>query len=111
MVARSADTRAAASRVAKSLVDKGRPDDAVAVLAVWAVTGPNGQEGRGLLAEALRIDPASRLAKLAFERLEGIAGEHALLEEAIARWSADEVSRVDGEMARRSFVRAQVGFN
>jgi hypothetical protein len=111
MAAGSAQTRAAASRVAKGLLDKGRPDDAVAVLAAGAPNGPNDHEGQGLLAEALRIDPASRLAKLAFERMEGIPGDHASLEEAMARWSFDEISRVDREMARPSFVRAQVGFN
>ncbi|HLK36596.1 MAG TPA: FHA domain-containing protein [Polyangiaceae bacterium] len=109
--AQAAQTRVAASRVAKGLLDKGRPDDAVAVLAVWAASGPNDTEGQNLLAEALRIDPSSRLAKLAFERMEGISGDHAPLEEAIARWSDAEIARVDREMARPSFVRAQVGFN
>ena len=71
----------------------------------------NDPEGQNLLAEALRIDPGSRLAKLAFERMEGIAGDHKPLEEAIARWSAEEIARVDGEMARPAFLRAQVGFN
>jgi hypothetical protein len=103
--------RAAASRVAKGLLKKGQSDDAVAVLAAWAATGGNDPEGQNLLAEALRIDPGSRLAKLAFERMEGIAGDHKPLEEAIARWSAEEIARVDGEMARPAFLRAQVGFN
>jgi hypothetical protein len=107
----SAQSRSAASRVAKGLLDKGQPAEAVAVLAAWAASGPNNGEGQNLLAEALRIDPAARLAQLAFERMEGIAGDHALLEEAIARWSVDEVNRVDREMARPAFVRAQVGFN
>src|SRR3974390_3095873 len=100
MASGSALPRAAASRVAKGLLDKGRPDEAVAVLAVWAATGPNDPEGQELLAQALRIDPSSRLAKLAFERMEGIAGDHAALEEAIARWSGEEIARVDREMAR-----------
>src|SRR5579862_9180105 len=91
--------RAAASRVAKGLLKKGQSDEAVAVLAVWAVTGGNDAEGQNLLAEALRIDPSSRLAKLAFERMEGIAGDHKALEEAIAHWSAEEIARIDGEMA------------
>ncbi len=39
-------------------------------------TGPNDQEGQTLLAEALRIDPSAALAKSAFERMEGIAGDH-----------------------------------
>jgi hypothetical protein len=43
--------------------------------------------------------------------MEGIAGDHAPLEAAMARWSAEEVARVDREIARPAFVRAQVGFN
>jgi hypothetical protein len=106
-----ARARAAASRAAKGLIDKGRPNEAVALLAAWAANGANDVEGQGLLAEALRIDPASVLAKLAFERMEGIVGDHAPLEEAIARWSVEEVARVEREMARPAFLRAQVGFN
>jgi hypothetical protein len=103
--------RAAASRVAKGLLGKGRPQDAVAVLAAWAASGANDAEGQNLLAEALRIDPASQLAKLAFERMEGIAGDHAVLEQAITRWSADEIAKAERELARPAFLRAQVGFN
>ena len=106
-----AQARAAASRVAKGLLSKGRPDDAVAVLAVWAASGANDPEGQNLLAEALRIDPASQLAKLAFERMEGIAGDHAALETAITRWSLEELGRAERELARPAFLRAQVGFN
>jgi FHA domain-containing protein len=103
--------RAAASRVAKWLLDKGRPDEAVALLAAWAANGPNDPDGQNLLAEAFRIDPSAAVAKLAFERMEGIAGEHATLDEAIARYSADELGRLEREMARPAFRRAQVGFN
>ena len=106
-----AQARAAASRVAKGLLGKGRPDEAVAVLAAWAASGANDPEGQNLLAEALRIDPASQLAKLAFERMEGIAGDHAALETAIARWSIDELARAERDLARPAFLRAQVGFN
>src|ERR1700723_923889 len=106
-----AQARTAASRVAKGLLKKGRRDDAVGVLAAWAASGANDEEGQNLLAEALRIDPASVLAKLAFERMEGISGEHAPLDQAIARWSVDELARVDRELARPAFLRAQVGFN
>src|SRR5882672_3264114 len=106
-----AQARAAASRVAKGLLGKGRPDEAVAVLAAWAVSGGNDPEGQNLLAEALRIDPASPLAKLAFERMEGIVGDHAALETAIARWSLDELGRAEKDLARPAFLRAQVGFN
>jgi hypothetical protein len=93
------------------LLDKGQAGEAVSVLAAWAAIGPNDAEGQGLLAEALRIDPGSQLAKLAFERMEGIAGEHAPLDEAIARWSAAEITRVEREMARPAFYKAQLGFN
>jgi hypothetical protein len=106
-----AQARAAASRVAKGLLKKGRADDALGVLAAWAASGANDAEGQNLLAEALRIDPASVLAKLAFEKMEGIAGDHAALEQAMARWSLEELARVDKELARPAFLRAQVGFN
>jgi hypothetical protein len=105
-----AQARAAAVRVAKGLLDKGRADEAVAMLAAWAANGPNDVEGQNLLAEALRIDPSARIAQLAFERMEGIAGDHAPLDEAIARWTLETVMRVEREV-RPSFVRAQVGFN
>jgi hypothetical protein len=97
--------------LARALLDKGKPGDAVEVLAVWAANGPNDAEGQGLLAEALRIDPASRLARLAFERMEGITADHALLDEAVGRWSAEEITRLDRAMARPGHLRAQVGFN
>jgi hypothetical protein len=103
--------RASAARVAKWLVDKGRPDDAVALLAVWATNGPNDVEGQELLAAALRIDPSAPLAKLAFERMEGVGNDQAPLDEAIARWSTEELKKLEREMVRPSFFRAQVGFN
>src|SRR5271165_6186429 len=104
-------TRESASRVAKWLLDKGRRDDAVALLAAWAANGPNDAEGQNLLAEALRVDPASRLARLAFERMEGVTGDHAPLEDAITRWSPEEIRKLEREIGRPSFLRAQVGFN
>jgi hypothetical protein len=103
--------RETAGRVAKWLNDKGRGADAVALLAVFAASGPNDAEGQGLLAEALRIDPSSQLAKLAFERMEGVSGDHAALDEAIARWNMGELSKLEREMVRPAFLRAQVGFN
>ncbi len=103
--------RASAARAAKGLLERGRPKDAVALLAAWAANGANDVEGQGLLAEALRIDPGSRLAKFAFERMEGIAGDHGELEAAIAEWSPAVVERSEQEIARPAFRRAQVGFN
>ena len=103
--------RANAARVAKWLVDKGRPDDAVALLAVWASSGPNDGEGQGLLAEALRIDPAASVAQQAFEQMEGVDGDHAELEQARTRLGAEELAKLEVEMRRPSFRRAQMGFN
>src|SRR5581483_1633310 len=77
------ELRATAGRVAQSLVEKGRPDDAVALLSAWAVAGPNDSEGQQLLAEALRIDPSARVAQEAFERMERISGNHVELEGAL----------------------------
>src|SRR5262249_38674233 len=80
------EARASASRVAKWLLGKGRSADAVSVLSVWAASGPNDATGQALLAEALRIDPSAALAKMAFERMEGIRGDQALLDAAIQQF-------------------------
>ncbi len=103
--------RAVALRVAKWLVEKGRPDESVALLAAWAANGPNDAEGQGLLAEALRVDPAARIAQMAFERMEGVPGEHAELDATIARYASEELAKLEAEMRRPSFRRAQMGFN
>jgi len=107
----TAELRASAGRVATWLVEKGRPDDAVALLAAWAVAGPNDSEGQQLLAEALRIDPSARVAQEAFERMEGIPGEHPALTAALGQFSREEVTRLEAEMRRPTFRRAQMGFN
>src|SRR5579883_1662643 len=111
MTQTASGARASASRVAKWLLDKGRPDDAVQLLSAWAASGPNDAEGQNLLAEAFRIDPSNAVAKLAFERMEGIAGNHAPLEAAIGKWNEQELSKLETEMKRPNFRRAQVGFN
>ena len=103
--------RDSASKVAKWLLEKGRPDEAVNVLTAWAVTGPNDLEGQQLLAEALRIDPSAAVAKAAFERMEGISGDHSALDLAILKYDAAEISRLEREISKPSFRRAQVGFN
>ncbi len=107
----SSEVRAQVARLAPWLVDKGRPDEAVALLAVWAANGPNDSEGQNLLAEALRIDPSARLAQMAFERMEGVAGEHSELAAATAHYSVEAVQRLFSELQRPTFRRAQMGFN
>jgi pSer/pThr/pTyr-binding forkhead associated (FHA) protein len=107
----TAEDRARAAKVAKYLVEKDRPDEAVALLAAWAARGPNDPSGQALLAEALRIDPSSREAQLAFERMEGISGEHSLLDAAQAKYSSAELLRLESEFKRPTFRRAQMGFN
>lgn len=105
------ETRASAGRVAKWLVEKGRPDEAVYLLAAWAAAGPNDSEGQQLLAEALRVDPSAKVAQQAFERMEGVLGDHSDLDAAIARYGREELERLETEMRRPSFRRAQMGFN
>src|SRR5580693_6410572 len=98
MTSAQPDPRALALRVAAALRDKGRSAEAVLVLSAWAASGANDTEGQALLAEALRLEPKSAIAKMAFERMEGItASDHAELEQAIARYPAEELARLDRE--------------
>jgi hypothetical protein len=106
-----AEDRALAHRVAKLLVEKGRADEAVAVLAAWAASGPNDAVGQELLAEALRLDPGSAIAKLAFQRMEGVPGDARALDEAIARFDSKALLELERQNKRPTFNRAQLGFN
>lgn len=110
MTQSTSETRSQALRVAKWLVDKSRPDEAVALLSAWAAV-ENDAQGQELLAEALRIDPSSPLAQMTFERMEGIAGDHRALEQAIAAYTPEAVTQLEQEMRRPTFRRAQMGFN
>ncbi len=105
-------SRSSAAKVARWLVGKEKRDEAVALLCSWAANGPNDKDGQELLAEAFRLDPGSQLAQLAFERMEGIsAKDHGPLDDAIARWTAEEIAKLEKQIARPNFMRAQVGFN
>lgn len=86
MTAGASETRAVASRVAKILRDRGRNDEALAILSACAAAFANDQEGQALLAEALRIDQNSTLARMAFERMEGVKGNHAELDSVIGKY-------------------------
>jgi len=103
--------RTSASKVAKWLVDRARVEDAIMVLCAYASTGPNDAEGQQLLAEALRLAPGSPIARQAFERMEGIVGNHALLEQAIVRFDGNALAQFERQMHPAGFARAQVGFN
>ena len=104
--------RESASRIAKWLVERGKTPDAVDILCALAAAGPNDASGQAVLAEAIRLDPGSPIARMAFERMEGIPGtDHAILDAAILRFNEAELARFGREMAPASFRRAQVGFN
>jgi pSer/pThr/pTyr-binding forkhead associated (FHA) protein len=105
--------RDAALKIARWLISKDRSADALALLCVGAVSGPNDAAGQELLAEALRLVPNSPIAKAAFERMEGkgTAGDHAALDEAIQRFGPAEIEKLEKERSRPQFMRAQVGFN
>jgi FHA domain-containing protein len=105
------ENRGVAARVARLLVQKDRPDEAVQLLSAWAARGPNDTAGQGLLAEALRINPAAKAAQQAFERMEGIAGSHAELDAAIERFDSTELERLQKGLESPTFKRAQIGFN
>jgi hypothetical protein len=111
MILSASQARSTASKVAQWLLDKERPDDAVQLLSAWAAQGPNDAEGQQLMAEALRIDPNALVAKQAFERMEAIAHDHPVLDASISRFDEPELLRLEAEMKRPVFLRAQVGFN
>ena len=105
-------SRSSAAKVARWLVTKEKRDEAVSLLCAWAASGPNDKEGQELLAEAYRLDPGSQLAQLAFEKMEGIeAKDHAALDAAITQWTPEEIAKLEKQIARPNFMRAQVGFN
>jgi pSer/pThr/pTyr-binding forkhead associated (FHA) protein len=106
-----AEGRQLAHRVASLLVEKSRADEAVAVLAAWAAAGDNDRQGQQLLAEALRLNPASPVAKMAFQRMEGIAGDYRELEEATARFTQPALVAIEKQYRRPVFNKAQLGFN
>jgi FHA domain len=126
MTAAASDPRALALRVARALRDKGKSAEAVLVLSAWAANGPNDASGQALLAEALRLEPKSPVARMAFQRMEGVAASAAEkdeLDQAIARYPADELGRM-AEVGTppsspptltqgrpSAFQKAQVGFN
>jgi hypothetical protein len=107
----ASETRAAALRVAKILRDRGRNDEAVAILCAGAAAFGNDAEGQGLLAEVLRFEPNSALAKMAFERMEGVSGTHAELDAVIGRYPFEEIAKLERSLRPGVFLRAQVGFN
>jgi len=105
-------TRSSAAKVARWLASREKRDEAVALLCAWAANGANDKEGQELLAEAFRLDPGSQLAQLAFERMEGIAAkDHGPLDDAITQWTVDEIAKLEKQIQRPNFMRAQVGFN
>lgn len=103
--------RARAAKVAAWLVRKQRSHEAVELLSAWAARGGNDSEGQKLLADALRIDQGNALAKMAFERMQGIEGDHWLLDEVMSRYDDGALFRLEREMGTGTFRRAQVGFN
>ncbi|NLE86915.1 MAG: FHA domain-containing protein [Myxococcales bacterium] len=111
MAESTTDAREKAGRVAGWLVDKGRPDEAVQLLSAWAASGPNDAVGQALLADALRIDPSAPVAQMAFERMQGLSGDHGELEEYIRQFDLERLNKLEAEMRRPSFRRAQMGFN
>lgn len=107
----ASSSRASAGRIAKWLVERNRIDESVDLLCAWAANGPNDFEGQQLLADALRLNAGSPLTKMAFERMEGIAGEHAPLDAAMAKYNEAAIAKYMKEMTPPSFRRAQLGFN
>jgi hypothetical protein len=111
MNATASGARVRAAKVAAWLISRQRVQDAVELLSAWAARSGNDPEGQKLLADALRVNQGAPIAKMAFERMQGIDGDHALLDEAIRRYDDRELLRLEREMSTGAFRRAQVGYN
>ncbi len=103
--------RERAAKIAAWLIRRQRAQEAVDLLSAWAARGPNDPQAQRLLGDALRVNQAAPIAKMAFERMQGVEGDHALLDEALLRYDENELSRLEREMQTGTFRRAQVGFN
>lgn len=111
MNASATSARERVAKVAAWLIRRQRGREAVDLLSAWAARGPNDAEGQKLLGDALRVDQAAPIAKMAFERMQGIDGAHGPLDEAIRKYDEKELVRLEREMSTGAFRRAQVGFN
>jgi hypothetical protein len=105
------EVRRAALRVARWLIEKEQPHNAVRVLSAWAAQGPNDGQARELLAEALRIDPTALEAQQAFELMEGMTVPRPELDSAQAEFGASQIVKLDQGVRAPSFRKAQIGFN
>jgi hypothetical protein len=103
--------REVCKKVAQWLVARDRRQEAVSILCVGAVSGANDTEGQELLAEALRLQPDSPIAKGAFARMQGVPGDDTALAAALAQFDVAAIEKLDKERTRPQFMRAQVGFN
>lgn len=104
-------------KIAKWLTARERREEALAVLCVGALSGGNDAEGQALVAEALSIVPNAPIAKATFEVMEGLPASpetmagHQALEAALVKYTTEEIGKLEKEVARPQFMRAQVGFN
>ncbi|MGZ3418723.1 MAG: FHA domain-containing protein [Polyangiales bacterium] len=109
----SAQNREQALKISKWLLARERREEAMAVLCIAAASGPNDEEGQGVIAKAFEIVPDSPLAKAALSRMTGGADgvDQAPLEATLAKFTSEEIEKLAKEMNRPQFMRAQVGFN
>ncbi len=104
-------------KIAKWLAARDRREEALAVLCVGALAGANDAEGQGLVAEAFSMAPNAPMAKAAFEMMENLppspetTAGHEALGAALLKYSAEELGKLEKEVSRPQFMRAQVGFN
>jgi pSer/pThr/pTyr-binding forkhead associated (FHA) protein len=99
-------------KISKWLVARERRDEAVSMLCAVAAAS-SGEDAEALLGAALEISPQSPMAKAVFERMEGAerTADHAALDQAVATWNAEAIDKLNREVNRPQFMRAQVGFN
>ncbi len=105
------EARAVAARVAKWLVDGVVPTKPCRCSPRGPRTVRTIARDSSCSPKRCASIPSAQVAQQAFERMEGVPGEHAELDAVIARYGRRSSRKLEAEMRRPSFRRAQMGFN
>ena len=101
-----------ALKVAKLLVEKSKPDEAVAILAAWAANGPNDEKGQSSAGRGSPARPREpRSPRWRSSAWKGYRATTASSNGPIAQFDGKALAELERQHRRPVFHRAQLGFN